>query len=463
MDMQSQALALAAQKNYSGHNIINSHGADLPMGPYEGQQTFVKNGKIQQKYHANNFKKKGFDSYHSGNRQNFNGMAKKFSEARVPHVNVNAPNAANYGAVNQNQASKVAMGVPNYYSKELTNSSAPVIDNQHSTHIISSPNNLVSSSSIPAPQITPSNSSIANLTTTTSYPQVWPNPPDKHKNKNNNQSTNNHNNSDLPNLIKQTHKLNDGSLKSIEYHTILDCWLKFSLYPLSNYNFGTKDMIIDDQETENFIETGKINLEKLEQEYKQSGMRTTVEAVLIVHEHRLPHLLLLQKTIKLDEKSEGNNNGSEQTTSSIFKLPGGTLEDKEDPHLGLKRILRKILGKSHSRSFNKNNNNKLNSENDQNKDDWVIKDCLGQWYRPNFDQKTFSYKPAHVTRFKENKKFYLVQLPPRALFAVPRNYKLVAAPLHEVYNNVTIYGEHIAFLPHLLSRFEIDFQWKWNE
>lgn len=39
-----------------------------------------------------------------------------------------------------------------------------------------------------------------------------------------------------------------------------------------------------------------------------------------------------------------------------------------------------------------------------------------------------------------------------ALFAVPRNYKLVAAPLFELYDNSPGYGPVISSLPQLLSR-----------
>ena len=46
-------------------------------------------------------------------------------------------------------------------------------------------------------------------------------------------------------------------------------------------------------------------------------MRRTVEAVIVVHEHNLPHLLLLQ---------QGTN---------YFKLPGGTLLDNESEHQGM--------------------------------------------------------------------------------------------------------------------------------
>lgn len=44
-----------------------------------------------------------------------------------------------------------------------------------------------------------------------------------------------------------------------------------------------------------------------------------------------------------------------------------------------------------------------------------------------------------------------------ALFAVPRNYKLVAAPLFELYDNSAGYGPIISSLPQALSRYELLF------
>jgi len=42
-----------------------------------------------------------------------------------------------------------------------------------------------------------------------------------------------------------------------------------------------------------------------------------------------------------------------------------------------------------------------------------------------------------------------------ALFAVPKNYKLVAAPLFELYDNAPGYGPIISSLPQLLSRYSL--------
>lgn len=44
-------------------------------------------------------------------------------------------------------------------------------------------------------------------------------------------------------------------------------------------------------------------------------------------------------------------------------------------------------------------------------DDWQIGDTLAQWWRPNFETFMYPFLPAHVTRPKECKKLYFIQLP----------------------------------------------------
>ena len=79
-------------------------------------------------------------------------------------------------------------------------------------------------------------------------------------------------------------------------------------------------------------------------EFEKLGMRRSVEAVLIVHEHGLPHVLLLQ------------------LGTTFFKVPGGELNPGEDEVDGLKRILSETLGKE------------PNSEHE-----WIVEDLIGDW------------------------------------------------------------------------------------
>lgn len=44
-------------------------------------------------------------------------------------------------------------------------------------------------------------------------------------------------------------------------------------------------------------------------------------------------------------------------------------------------------------------------------DEWHIGDTLAQWWRPNFETFMYPFLPAHVTRPKECKKLYFIQLP----------------------------------------------------
>ncbi|XP_071957755.1 cleavage and polyadenylation specificity factor subunit 5-like [Antedon mediterranea] len=184
------------------------------------------------------------------------------------------------------------------------------------------------------------------------------------------------------------------------------------LYPLTNYTFGTKDPLYekDPSVAKRFA--------RMRDEFNSMGTRRSVEGVLIVHEHGLPHVLLLQ------------------LGTTFFKLPGGELKTGENEVDGLKRLLTEILGRQ-----------------DGVKQEWVIEDVIGNWWRPNFEPPQYPYIPAHITKPKEHKRLFLVQLQEKALFAVPRNYKLVAAPLFELYDNATGYGPIISSLPQNLSRF----------
>jgi len=189
-----------------------------------------------------------------------------------------------------------------------------------------------------------------------------------------------------------------------------------TLYPLTNYTFGTKD---PQSEKDHSVQA---RFQRMREEYDKIGMRRSVEAVLLVHEHSLPHILLLQ------------------IGSTFFKLPGGELNQNEDEIEGLKRILTETLGRD-----------------DTPKSQWIIEDAIANWWRPNFDPPRYPYVPAHVTKPKEQTKLFLVQIPEKALFAVPKNFKLVAAPLFELFDNATGYGPLIASLPQILSRFNFSY------
>lgn len=62
-----------------------------------------------------------------------------------------------------------------------------------------------------------------------------------------------------------------------------------------------------------------------------------------------------------------------------------------------------------------------------------------------------------MTRPKECKKLYLIQLPKKKVLSVPKNMKLLAVPLFELYDNTARYGPQLSAIPHLLSRYRFEF------
>uniref|UniRef100_A0A8K9XQ49 Cleavage and polyadenylation specificity factor subunit 5 n=1 Tax=Oncorhynchus mykiss TaxID=8022 RepID=A0A8K9XQ49_ONCMY len=154
-----------------------------------------------------------------------------------------------------------------------------------------------------------------------------------------------------------------------------------NLYPLTNYTFGTKEPLYEKDSSV------AARFQRMREEFEKVGMRRAVEGVLIVHEHRLPHIL-------------GRQDGVKQ--------------------------------------------------------DWVIDDSIGNWWRPNFEPPQVGYQgvilPVLLRERPQHASVRLAKLE-KTLFAVPKNYKLVAAPLFELYDNAPGYGPIISSLPQLLSRF----------
>ena len=77
---------------------------------------------------------------------------------------------------------------------------------------------------------------------------------------------------------------------------LLGTWSSFSIkmncipvYPLANYSFGEKDPQHDQQAADTVTK----KMLALKQDFEKFGLRTRTEAVIIVHEHDCPHLLLL--------------------------------------------------------------------------------------------------------------------------------------------------------------------------
>ena len=83
-----------------------------------------------------------------------------------------------------------------------------------------------------------------------------------------------------------------------------------------------------------------------------------------------------------------------------FCRPGDYLQAEDDEIDGFKHRLNERLAPVGSQFSG-----------DAVNDEWQIGDTLAQWWRPNFETFMYPFLPAHVTRPKECKKLYFIQLP----------------------------------------------------
>jgi len=218
------------------------------------------------------------------------------------------------------------------------------------------------------------------------------------------------------------------------------------LYPLSNYTFGTKETQPEEDPSV------KDRLRRLEEHYEQYGMRRTCEGVLVCHEHNHPHVLMLQIANAFFKLCVPFSQHPQQriclspTADEICCRPGDYLPPTSAEIPGFKARLNERLAPTGSLSTA-----------DPADTDWDIFDSLATWWRPNFETFMYPYLPPHVTRPKECKKLYFIQLPASKVLSVPKNMKLLAVPLFELYDNTGRYGPQLSAIPHYLSRYRWEF------
>ncbi|KAJ3086660.1 hypothetical protein HK100_008636, partial [Physocladia obscura] len=126
------------------------------------------------------------------------------------------------------------------------------------------------------------------------------------------------------------------------------------LYGLGGYSFGVKEAQVEEDTS------AAARQARLQADYALTGMRQSVEAVLLVHEHGHPHVLMLQ------------------INNAFFKLPGDALRPGEDHVGGLQRALSEKLAPP----ANPSDPSSKATEHV----DWEIADLLGCWFRPTFEQ-----------------------------------------------------------------------------
>jgi cleavage and polyadenylation specificity factor subunit 5 len=93
-----------------------------------------------------------------------------------------------------------------------------------------------------------------------------------------------------------------------------------------------------------------------------------------------------------------------QIANAFFKLPGDYLRPEDDEGEGFKTRLDERLA-----PVGRLGEGEVAG-------DWEIGDCLAQWWRPNFETFMYPFIPAHVTRPKECKKLYFIQVPESSMY-----------------------------------------------
>mmetsp|Transcript_18874 Transcript_18874/g.55993 ORF Transcript_18874/g.55993 Transcript_18874/m.55993 type:complete len:203 (+) Transcript_18874:252-860(+) len=190
------------------------------------------------------------------------------------------------------------------------------------------------------------------------------------------------------------------------------------LYPITNYrNDTTKDKFPLDT-------TQKAADQRLRESYAKEGMRRSVHAAILVHNHKHPHLLLLK---------------SDNPTK--YMLPGAELLPGETESDGMTRVLNKFFAGSDPAE----------------KHEWPVIDLLSEWWRPNFDGLQYPYLPVHCTKPREQARIFLVQLPEACGFKLPANLALNAVALHDLHQIETYGGMTTSSIPALLSRFNFSY------
>ncbi|CAB81365.1 putative protein, partial [Arabidopsis thaliana] len=190
-------------------------------------------------------------------------------------------------------------------------------------------------------------------------------------------------------------------------------------YPLSNYSFGTKEPKLEKDTSV------ADRLARMKIKYMKEGMRTSVEGILLVQEHNHPHILLLQI---------GN---------TFCKLPGGRLKPGENG-IQLPPVWVYYVVSAEADGLKRKLTSKLGGNSAALVPDWTVGECVATWWRPNFETMMYPYCPPHITKPKvvkkhnECKRLYIVHLSEKEYFAVPKNLKLLAVPLFELYDNVQV-------------------------
>ena len=256
-----------------------------------------------------------------------------------------------------------------------------------------------------------------------------------------------------------------------------------NVYDLDKYTFIEKESHKPMRDL-----SAKARLERMKTKFDKIGTLQSVECVMLFHSHSVIHVLVLQ-----------------ETSTGRYRLPGGKKGELEDDVSSLQRHLRKFLGKpdlcvagagdffdwkslplietllpradvpvslpsdalgaepvqenpASSTAFQLDDDVQTREEAERVKRDnsFLVVERLAQWTRPDFEMVLYPYTPPHISIPKERKHIYLMQIPPSFTFVVPKNYKVFALPLHELYGNAHRFGSAVlSGIPANLSRFSL--------
>lgn len=185
---------------------------------------------------------------------------------------------------------------------------------------------------------------------------------------------------------------------------------------LNQFTYGTGGGDIGDEERD---ETRVDKIERLRNLFSTSGTVNSVRAIVLVHIHSHPHVLLLEKN---------------STKATV--IPGGLLTPGEDDETGLQRLLQKKMCLVEG--------------------SYEIGEMIATWYRPQFTNHLYPYLPVHVTMPKEIERWYIVSLPEKGSIAISPKYRLCAVPFYDLQEyDTTKFGNQIGNIPLLVSRFNI--------
>lgn len=161
---------------------------------------------------------------------------------------------------------------------------------------------------------------------------------------------------------------------------------------------------------------------RLRQYVAENGdSKKSIRAIILGMNHNHPHVVLLRKIDK----------------ENSYILPGGALEPCEDYESGMFRILNKKIALCHGGDYE------------------VVDQLVATWYRPQFTEQMLPYCPVHVALPKEVEEWYIVRLPEKAKLRVLSKYELVWVPFYFLQGGAHIFGEQLAQIPTLLSRFNL--------